>query len=52
MRKLYEATGGKPQRWESLGNLGVVASDAAGIAYAVDKGLAYHFRRSALREAH
>jgi hypothetical protein len=22
MRKLYEATGGQPQRWESLGNLG------------------------------
>jgi|HubBroStandDraft_6_1064221.scaffolds.fasta_scaffold46620_7 hypothetical protein len=38
MRKLYEATGGRPQRWESLGNLGVVASDAAGIAYAVEKG--------------
>jgi hypothetical protein len=37
MRKLYEATGGQPQRWESLGNLGVVASDAAGIAYAVDR---------------
>jgi hypothetical protein len=37
MRKLYEATGGKPQRWESLGNLGVVASDAAGIAYAVER---------------
>ena len=36
MRKLYEATGGKPQQWESLGNLGVVASDAAGIAYAVE----------------
>jgi hypothetical protein len=35
MRKLYEATGGLPQRWESLGNLGVVAFDAAGIAYAV-----------------
>jgi hypothetical protein len=24
MRKLYEATGGQPQRWESLGNLGAV----------------------------
>jgi hypothetical protein len=36
MRKLYEATGGQPQRWESLGNLGTVASDAAGIAYAVE----------------
>ena len=38
MRKLYEATGGQPQRWESLGNLGTVASDAAGIAYAVERG--------------
>src|SRR5260370_21198590 len=37
MRKLYEATGGKPQRWESLGNLGAVASDAAGIAYAIER---------------
>jgi hypothetical protein len=37
MRKLYEATGGRPQRWESLGNLGVVASDAAGMAYAVER---------------
>src|SRR5580693_9141671 len=37
MRKLYEATSGKPQRWESLGNLGAVASDAAGIAYAVER---------------
>jgi hypothetical protein len=35
MRKLYETTGGRPQRWESLGNLGVVKADAAGIAYAV-----------------
>jgi hypothetical protein len=34
MRKLYEATGGQPQRWESLGNLSVVKADAAGIAYA------------------
>jgi hypothetical protein len=24
MRKLYEATGGKPQRWESLDDLGAV----------------------------
>jgi hypothetical protein len=38
MRKLYEATGGQPQRWESLGNLGAVKSDAAGIAYAIKKG--------------
>jgi hypothetical protein len=37
MRKLYEATDGQPQRWESLGNLGTVASDAAGIAYAVER---------------
>ena len=36
MRKLYEATGGQ-QRWESLGNLGTVASDAAGIAYAIER---------------
>jgi hypothetical protein len=32
MRKLYEATGGQPQRWESLGNLGAVKADAAGLA--------------------
>jgi hypothetical protein len=38
MPKLYEATGGLPQRWESLGNLGTVASDAHGIAYAVERG--------------
>jgi hypothetical protein len=37
MRKLYEATGGKPQLWESLGNLGAVKADAAGIAYAVER---------------
>jgi hypothetical protein len=36
-RKLYEATGGQPQRWESLDNLGVVKADAAGIAYAVER---------------
>jgi hypothetical protein len=35
MRKLHEATGGQPQRWESLDNLGAVKADAAGIAYAV-----------------
>jgi hypothetical protein len=29
--------GGQPQRWESLGNLGAVKSDAAGIAYAVER---------------
>jgi hypothetical protein len=38
MRKLYDATGGQPQRWESLGNLGAVKADAAGIAYAVERG--------------
>jgi hypothetical protein len=37
MLKLYEATDGQPQRWESLGNLGAVNADAAGIAYAVEK---------------
>jgi len=37
MRKLYEATGGQPQRWESLGNLGATKADAAGIAYAVER---------------
>jgi hypothetical protein len=37
MRKLYEATGGNPQRWESLDNLGAVKADAAGIAYAIER---------------
>ena len=37
MRKVYEATGGQPQRWESLGNLDAVKADAAGIAYAIEK---------------
>jgi hypothetical protein len=37
MRKLYEATGDQPQRWESLGNLGAVKADAPGIAYAVER---------------
>ena len=37
MRKLYDATGGQPQRWESLGNLGTVKADAAGSAYAVER---------------
>jgi hypothetical protein len=37
MRKLYEATGGQPQRWESLDNLGAVKADAAGIAYAIGR---------------
>jgi hypothetical protein len=36
MRKLYEATGGQTQLWESLGNLGAVKADAVGIAYAVE----------------
>jgi hypothetical protein len=35
MRKLHEASGGQPQRWESLGNLGAVKADAAAIADAV-----------------
>ena len=38
MRKVYEAIGGQPQRWEALGNLGAVKADAAGIAYAVEQG--------------
>jgi hypothetical protein len=29
---------GQPQRWESLGNLGATKADAAGIAYAVERG--------------
>ena len=37
MRKLHEATGGQPQRWESLGNLGAGKADAAGIAYAIER---------------
>jgi hypothetical protein len=37
MRKLNEATGGQPQRWESLGNLGAVKADAVGIAYAIER---------------
>lgn len=37
MRKLYEATGGQQQRWESLGNLGAIEADAAGIAYAIER---------------
>ena len=37
MRKLYEATGGQPQRWESLGNLAAVKADAAAIAYAAER---------------
>jgi hypothetical protein len=38
MRKLDEATGGQPQRWECLDNLGAVKADRAGIAYAVERG--------------
>jgi hypothetical protein len=38
MRKVYEATGGQPQGWGSLGNLGAGKADAAGIAYAVEQG--------------
>jgi hypothetical protein len=38
MLKLYEATDGQPQRWESLGNLDAVKADAAGIVYAVERG--------------
>ena len=37
MRKVHEATGGKPQRWEALGNLGEVKADASGIAYAIEQ---------------
>ena len=37
MRKLYEATDGRPQRWELLDNLGAVKADAAGIAYAIER---------------
>ena len=37
MRKLYQATGGQPRRWESLGNLGVVKADAAATAYAAER---------------
>jgi hypothetical protein len=31
MRKVYEATGGQPQRWESFGNSGAGKADAAAI---------------------
>ena len=37
MRKLHEATGGQPQRWESLVNLSATKADAAGITYAVER---------------
>lgn len=38
MRKLDEATSGKPQHWETLDKLGAVQADAAAIVYAVEKG--------------
>ena len=47
MRKLYEATGGQPQRWESLGNLGAVKADAAGIAYAVERSHPFAIKATA-----
>ena len=37
MRKLYEATGGQPQLWQTLDNLGAVKSDAAGMASAIER---------------
>jgi hypothetical protein len=37
MRKVYEATGGQPQRWESLANLGAVKADAAAGRETVEK---------------
>jgi hypothetical protein len=37
MRKLHESPRGQPQRWESLDNLSTVKSDAAGIAYAIER---------------
>ena len=37
MRKLHAATGGKPQHWETLDNLGAVQADAAAIVYAVEQ---------------
>ena len=54
MRKLHEATGGQPQRWESLGNLGAVKADAVGIAYAVEMDwliISGGFRSLSLTEA-
>jgi Flp pilus assembly CpaE family ATPase len=35
IRKLYEATGGQPQRWESLGNLG--AEGGSGLTHLADR---------------
>ena len=34
MRKLYLATGGKPQHWKTLDELGAVKADATAIVYA------------------
>jgi hypothetical protein len=51
MRKLYEATGGQTQRWESLGNLGAVKADAVGIAYAL-KWIGSSFPAAALDVPH
>src|SRR5216684_525683 len=47
MRKLYEATGGQPQRWESLGNLGAGKADGAGIAYAVERSHPFAIKATA-----
>jgi len=33
MRELYEATGGKPQRWEALDNLGAVKVKGIGLSF-------------------
>ena len=44
MRKLYEATGGRPQQWKSLDNLGAINADAAGITYAVERRVAQSAR--------
>ena len=52
MRKLYDATGGRPQRWESLDNLAAAKADAAGIAYAVERGWLIISGGPALSEPH
>jgi hypothetical protein len=52
MRKLYEATGGRSQRWESLDNLGAIKADAAGIAYAIERDWLNHLRRPVLDDPH
>jgi hypothetical protein len=54
MRKLFDATGGQPQRWESLGNLVAAKADAVGIAYAVEMDwliISGGFRSLSLTEA-